>query len=140
MNDAKNKMIEVKNPIKEAERYLNNAKTLLSEKGEKEGKYYGDSKYVRMAGDTAWKGVLIALDAVLGVQENLKKGQRADIKDYKMAMAKKDNKMSKPLHSAYESLHLYLGYDGNPRYELVQSSLKQGKELIDWASNHYNQN
>ena len=60
-------MKEAENPIVEAERYLQNARTLLSEKAGKEGNYYSDRKYVRMAGHTAWCGILIALEAVLGV-------------------------------------------------------------------------
>ena len=130
-------MTELTNPIQEAERYLTNAREILSEKAQKDGDYYNDSKYVRMAGNTAWSGVLIALDAVLNVRKNLKKGQRADIKDYMMAMAKKDNKMSRPLHTAYESLHLILGYDGNLRYKIVQDSLAQAKLIINWADKNY---
>jgi hypothetical protein len=56
-------MAELKHPIREAERYLQNARQILSEKAEKDGNYYNDGKYVRMAGNTAWNGVLIALDA-----------------------------------------------------------------------------
>ena len=131
-------MVMLENPIKEAERYLLNAKQILSEKAEKEGAFYKDSKYVKMAGNTAWNGVLIALDAVLDVRKNLKKGQRPDIKDYQIAMSKRDNTMNRPLRSAYESLYLYLGYDGNLRYKLVQDSLQQGKEMVAWAEKHYN--
>jgi len=40
-------MAQVKHPIREAERYLQNAKQLLSDKAEKDGAYYKDSKYVR---------------------------------------------------------------------------------------------
>ncbi|MDR0547106.1 MAG: DUF5618 family protein [Dysgonamonadaceae bacterium] len=130
-------MAELNNPIKEAERYLENARQILLEKAEKEGNYYNDSKYVKMAGNTAWNGVLVALDAVLGVKKQLKKGQRADIHDYQEAMAKKDRNMTRPLHSAYESLYLYLGYDGNPNYKIVQGALEDGKYIISWASKHY---
>ena len=132
-------MAELKNPIKEAERYLANARQILSEKAEKDGNVYQDQKYVKMAGDTAWKGVLLALDAVTDVRKNLKRGQRLDIKDYQDAVARKDRKMTKPLYDAYQSLHLYLGYDGNSRYKIVQDSLEQGKEIISWASKQYNQ-
>ena len=130
-------MASLKHPIREAERYLQNARTLLSEKAEKEGSYYNDSKYVRMAGNTAWNGVLIALDAVLNVRQNLKKDQRPDFQDYEMAMAKKDNKMIRRLLGAYESLHKTLGYDGNPRYVIVQDSLKQAQYILDWCDRHY---
>ncbi|MCL1867531.1 MAG: DUF5618 family protein [Paludibacter sp.] len=131
-------MAELKNPIKEAERYLQNAKQILSEKAEKDGNYYNDSKYVKMAGNTAWSGVLLALDAVTDVRKNLKDNQRLDIQDYQNAVAKKDRKMTKPLYSTYQNLHLYLGYDGNLSYKTVQDGLEQGKHMIAWASKHYN--
>jgi hypothetical protein len=130
-------MAELKNPKQEAERYLQNALQILSEKAEKDGDYYNDSKYVKMAGNTAWNGILVALDAVTDVRKNLKRGQRPDFKDYQDAIARKDRKMTRPLLSAYESLHKALGYDGNPRYIIVQDSMKQGKNIINWAAKHY---
>ena len=132
-------MQPLSNPIKEAGRYLQNAKQILSEKAGKDGDYYNDPKYVKMAGNTAWNGVLVALDGALNVQENLKKGQRAEFKDYQNAVAQKDKKMTKPLLYAYESLHKVLGYDGNLRYVYVQDGLKQGKDIITWAERHYKQ-
>ena len=134
-------MTKLKHPIREAERYLQNARQILSEKAEKDGDYYHDTKYVKMAGDTAWNGVLVALDSVLKVRENLKKGQRLEFKDYMEAIAKKDRKMTVPLLGAYESLHKAMGYDGNPVYKVVQGSLEQANILIAWADKHYqNQN
>ena len=127
-------MAELNHPIREAERYLQNARQILSEKAEKDGDYYNDTKYVKMAGNTAWNGVLIALDAVLSVRKNLKKGQRPEFKDYQEAIAKKDNKMARPLLGAYESLHKTMGYDGNPVYKVVQSSLEQANIIIAWAN------
>ena len=126
-------MAELKHPIQEAERYLENARQILSEKAGKDGNYYQDGKYVRMAGNTAWNGVLIALDGVLDVRKNLKSRQRPDIKDYQAAMSQKDSKMTRPLHVAYETLHLVLGYDGNLRYKIVQDGLEQAKFMIDRA-------
>ena len=133
-------MAEMTHPIQEAERYLSNARNILSEKAEKDGYYYNDSKYVKLAGHAAWSGVLVALDATLNVKSNLKKNQRPDIKDYQSAMVKKDNKMLRPLLNAYNSLHLALGYDGNTDYRIVQASLAQAKLIIDWASKNYHQN
>ena len=130
-------MAKVKHPIQEAERYLENARQILSEKAGKDGNYYQDSKYVRMAGNTAWNGVLIALDGVLGVRKNLKSRQRPDIKDYQAAMSQRDSKMTLPLYAAYETLHLFLGYDGILYYKIVQSGLEQAKFMIDWARKNY---
>ena len=131
-------MSRVRNhPIREAERYWENARTILSEKAGKEGNYYNDPKYVKMAGNTAWNGVLVALDAVLKVRENLKKDQHPSYRMYEEAMYKKDKKMIQTLLTAYESLHKSLGYDGNPNYKIVQESMKEGKLIIDWADKHY---
>jgi len=130
-------MAELKHPIREAERYLQNARQILSEKAEKDGGYYNDSKYVRMAGNTAWNGVLIALDAVLPVRANLKKGQRPEFKDYQEAISKKDGKMPRVLLNTYELLHKSLGYDGVSVYKVVQSSLEQANILINWADKQY---
>ena len=130
-------MAQLKHPIREAERYLQNARQILTEKAEKDGDYYKDSKYVKMAGNTAWNGVLVALDAVLHVRENLKKGQRPDFNDYQEAISKVDSKMTRPLLGAYESLHKALGYDGNPRFKIVQDSMDQAKIILDWADKRY---
>ena len=130
-------MAELKHPIREAERYLENARQILSEKAEKDGGYYSDRKYVRMAGNTAWNGVLIALDAVLPIRANLKKGQHPDIRDYQEAVSKKDSKMNGTLHNAYELLHKSIGYDGVTHYKVVQESLKQANMMIAWADKQY---
>jgi len=130
-------MAELKHPIREAERYLQNAREMLSEKAGKDGDYYSDKKYVKLAGHAAWCGVLVALDGVLGIKTNLKRSQRVDFKDYQEAISKIDNKMNRPLLNTYETLHKTLGYDGNLRYKVVQESLKEAQSIIDWASKHY---
>jgi len=130
-------MAMLQNPIQEAERYLQNARQILSEKAEKEGNFYQDQKYVKAAGNYAWNGVLVALDAVTDVRKNLKKGRRLDIQDYQNAVLKMDRKMNFPFLAAYESLHKALGYDGNPNYKIVQASLENAQEMIDWAAKHY---
>ena len=130
-------MKPLSNPIKEAERYLANARQILSEKAGKDGDYYEDTKYVKMAGHTAWSGVLVALDGVLNVTDNLKDGQRPEFKDYQAAIAKRDKKMPRVLLNAYDLLHKSLGYDGVTRYKVVQDSLEQGRNIISWASKYY---
>jgi len=127
--------MEKKNPIQEAERYLQNARQILSEKAGKDGDYYTDKKYVKMAGHTAWCGILIALDAALNVKQKMKKDQRPDIKDYQEAIVKVDKKASRLLMYSYDTIHKALGYDGNLNYNLVQTGLKEAQEIIDWAGN-----
>jgi hypothetical protein len=130
-------MAELKHPIREAERYLQNARQILSDKAEKDGDFYNDGKYVKMAGNTAWNGVLVALDAVLGVRAGLKKRQRPEFKDYQEAIAQKDRKMTRPLLNAYELLHKSLGYDGVTNYKVVQNSIGIAKDILDWADRQY---
>lgn len=48
--------------IREANRYLTNAKEILSQKTGKENGAYSDKKYVLMVGHSAYMGVLHALD------------------------------------------------------------------------------
>jgi len=124
-------------PIREAERYLQNARQILSEKAEKAGDYYYDPKYVKMAGNTAWNGVLVALDAVLGVRKNLKPRQRPDVQDYQIAINNRDSKMNIVFLSAYENLHKSMGYDGNPNYKNVQNALAEGQRIVEWADKNY---
>ena len=140
MEEKQQPMAQLTHPIQEAERYLNNARNILSEKAEKDGDYYNDRKYVKMAGNTAWNGVLVALDAVLPVKSNLKKGQRVEFKDYMTSITQKDKKMSRPLLTAYDMLHKSLGYDGVLNYKIVQTSLAQAELILNWASKNYNQN
>jgi len=125
--------MEQNNAIQEAERYLQNARQILSEKAGKDGDYYTDRKYVKLAGHAAWCGVLVALDAALKVKAAMKKGQRPDIKDYQSAIAKVDQKMSRTLMSSYDTLHKAMGYDGHLRYVIVQDGLKEAQWIIDWA-------
>ena len=125
--------MEQNNAIQEAERYIQNARQILSEKAGKDGEYYTDRKYVKLAGHAAWCGVLVALDAVLHVKAGMKKGQRPDIKDYQEAITKVDKKMSRTLMSSYDTLHKALGYDGNLKYLIVQDGLKDAQWIIDWA-------
>ena len=59
--------------IHEARRYLSNAKEILREKALKEDGFYKNRKYVKMAGHTAYSGVLVALDSVFGDKKRKKK-------------------------------------------------------------------
>ncbi|MDR2691941.1 MAG: DUF5618 family protein [Dysgonamonadaceae bacterium] len=127
-------MSELKHPIREAERYLQNARQILSEKAGKDDDYYNDSKYVKMAGHTAWCGILVALDAALGVRSGLKKNRRPEFKDYQEAISRIDKKMPRILLNSYDTLHKTLGYDGNLNYTIVQSGLKEAQNIIDWAA------
>ena len=123
--------METKTPIQEAKRYLVNAQDFLSEKAGKDGDYYTDSKYVKIAGDTAWKGVLIALDAVFHIKKT--PGQRVSIEDYKAAVAKRNRQVLKMVNEGYQILHLYMGYDGTTNYKICKAGISEAGKIIDWC-------
>jgi hypothetical protein len=113
--------------IMEAKRYLENARELLSEKGGKKGSFYTDRKYIKMAGHTLYCGVLIALDVLLG---NKKKGRKS-VEWYQTTLAKSDRNLLRTFNAAYATLHLALGYDGNPNVSVVNNGLKLAYTIVN---------
>lgn len=120
-------------PIQEAKRYLENAKELLSEKAGKQEKYYTDKKYVRMAGNTAWNGVLIALNATLQVEKTLKKDSRSSIDTYKTLARKEGYELLNLIGEAYNHLHLYMGYDGVLAVNTVNTAMSIANDTVAWC-------
>lgn len=116
--------------IDEAKRYLQNAKDLLANNTTIEDGFYSDAKYVRMAGDTAWKGCLIALDTVYHVKGSKGKGKQVDIDDYRRAVASNDNKLLDFLNSGYNIMHLFMGYDGEVKTDIAKSGFALAKQII----------
>ncbi|CAG5005087.1 hypothetical protein DYBT9275_03510 [Dyadobacter sp. CECT 9275] len=114
--------------ITEAKRYLDKAKEILTEKALKEDGYYQDSKYVKMAGHTAYAGVLLALDAFLGKKS---KG-RKDVDWYIQHLAKTDKKILNAFLTAYQVLHLDMAYDGAKSAKLAATGLEEAEKIIDW--------
>lgn len=114
----------------EAMRYVDNAKSILAEKAKKDGKFYSDKKYVKMAGNTLWNGILVALDHKY---PEIRKGKgRPDQTKYRQAI--KDGKASKLFDSGYETCHLSMGYDGNLSVQVVSAGVDTAKDLILWAT------
>ncbi len=118
-------------PAAEARRYVENARTLLIEKAklDPETQFYRDRKYVRMAGNTLWNGVLLILDATFSIN-NKSKG-RPSIKDYRILVGNRDKKLLTYVNAAYDTMHLAMGYDGNLRKSVSQDGLLFANEIID---------
>lgn len=115
--------------IDEARRYLSNAKQILSEKAGKEDGLYKDRKYVKMAGHTAYIGVLEALDVVFGKKE---KGRKS-VDWYKEELSIVDKKMLSLFVAAYDTLHLAMSYDGNLLAGVSREGLDAAEKIINWA-------
>ena len=116
----------------EAVRYMENAKECLKN-AKKEGDFYNDKKYVKMACGTAYNGMLVALDGFLilkGVDKP--KGKlRKSIEYYQNSITKIDKKMLNNLNSAYEILHLWGYYDGIGDVIVVKRGFDLANAIIE---------
>lgn len=121
----------VTDPVAEARRYVQNAKNLLVEKGDldTETQLYQDRKYVRMAGNTLWNGVLLIIDAVFKVKN--KSRLHPDVDDYVVEIVKRDRKLLNLFNNAYETLHVYMGYDGNQQKAVCLAGIELANNIID---------
>ena len=119
-----------KNPIEEANRYLLNAKSILSEKAGLDNGFYTDPKYVKMAGHTAWCGVLVALNSLYP----LGKKERATFEHFQDLIARDNKKLLNKYLATYETLHKAVGYDGNPDARIAKAGLSNAKDIIDWVA------
>jgi len=121
--------MELKDPIEEARRYVANAKEVIEKAGlDPELQIYTDGKYVKMAGNTLWNGCLIALDAALSVRKG--KG-RPSVEKYKEAAGKRDRKLLAAIVAGYETMHLYMGYDGTKNVDVCNSGFVKAGAIID---------
>ena len=127
-----------KNYIAEAERYLSNARAILKTKatatagqaGNGVPGYYSDSKYVKMACNTGWSGVLVALDAKI---VSPPKEQRKSVKTYQDYLSSRNKKILNDFISGYNHLHLYGGYDGELNKKTIQIGMELAENIIEWC-------
>lgn len=125
----KKEELSIEDSVREAKRYLDNAKEILREKARKEDGYYQDAKYVKMAGHTAYTGVLFALDRYLGKKT---KG-RQDVDWYKQNLSRFDKKVLNSFLTAYQVLHLDMAYDGAQSADLAKLGIREAERIIDWV-------
>lgn len=118
----------------EAMRYIDNAREILTSKAGKDGKFYKDRKYVKMAGNTIWNGVLLAMDYKFPEIKAATKKGRADVNSYKEVLAKHNKKMLNYFNSTYESAHLAMGYDGHLSSLISKDAIENSEVIIKWAT------
>ncbi len=120
----------VADPVAEARRYVKNAEDILKNHGQLdfETQLYRDRKYVRMAGNTLWNGVLLIIDAVFQVKT--KSRSHPDVNDYRNEISKRDKKLLALFNAAYETLHIYMGYDGELSRALSAEGIRLAKDII----------
>jgi hypothetical protein len=116
----------------EAVRYMDNAKECLKN-AKKDGKFYRDPKYIRMACGTAYSGVLIALDGFMmsnGIAKPKAK-ERKSIEHYQNQLGQLDRKILNHLNSAYHILHLSGYYDGIDNAVVLKEGFDQAFFIIN---------
>jgi len=127
----------VKEPYKEALRYIRNAEELLASKAGRENGVYIDRKYVRMAGNTAWNGVLIAIGGWLeGMNIKYSGKTRPSEKWYEKEISKRNRKLNTHFTNAYDILHKSMGYDGVLLASISKEGLKVAHEIIILCNRH----
>lgn len=120
-----------RDPIKEARRYVDNAREILAERGklDDEGFQYEDEKYVRAAGNYLWLGILMALDGVFHVREDRR--TRVNIEAYEEAVGNRDLKLLSWLTYGYSVIHLYMTYDGITSKDLCDLGFEYANRIIN---------
>lgn len=121
----------LKDPYLESLRYLENVRLLLREKAGKSGQFYRDTKYVKLACNTAYSGLLIALSAALLLKASPK--NRLSVEDNRNALGSRNRKMLQVFNSAYNYLHLLGGYDGDLNVLTSKEGLRLAEQLIEWC-------
>lgn len=123
--------MEKKDPIEEARRYVSNAKEVIQKANyDSTLKMYTDGKYVKMAGNTLWNGCLVALNAALGIYKGKGKG-RPSIEKYEEAAGKRDRKLLAAIVTGYDTMHLYMGYDGTKNKKVCDAGFEKANAIID---------
>ncbi len=121
--------------MKEAIRYIQNAKELLS-KSPIENNRYADDKYVKSACGVAYLGVLKAIEEILLKKGLTKKELPKKVEEYRKALQKyvsvHNGKLLKEFDDIYDELHIAGYYRGNMHHvDIVKGALKGAKAFIE---------
>ena len=127
--NQKPNIMEIKNPIEEARRYVANAEEIIKKANyDPELNIYTDNKYIKTAGNIQWCGCLVAMDSVLNIRDG--KG-RPSIEKYKEAAGKRDRKLLAAIAGGYDTMHLFMGYDGARGKKVCDQGFEYANAIID---------
>jgi len=112
------------NNAAEIDRYVNNAKEILSRDAKKQGTQYQDVKYVQMASGTAYNAVLMVADEFLKQKEGDKFVKPKSIEVYRKRIVKHDKKFLAYLNEAYDRLHLLGYYHGTHSVQIIREGFE----------------
>jgi len=119
--------------IKEAKRFLKNAKEILSKTEIEYNRIYKEPKATREAAGIAYLAALLAIDGFL-----ISKGTSPDklptsIQGYMDAVKKipRNGKLMANLITAYQNLHILAYYRGGVNVDMIKAGLKSVEEIIN---------
>jgi len=119
-------------PAQEAERYLENARKILTEKAGKKDGLYADIKYVKMAAGTAYSAALLILDEYLLQKEGIHFTKPKSIEDYTNRLRKFDKKLLALLADVYDELHIAGYYHGTRSVNTIQTGLDNVRQMLNY--------
>lgn len=119
-------------PAQEAERYLENARRILTEKAGKEDGLYADVKYVKMAAGTAYSAALLILDEYLRQKEGVHFTKPESIEDYLIQLSKYNKKLVRILASVYDELYLAGYYHGTQSVNTMQKGMNGVRQMLNY--------
>ena len=114
----------------EIDRYLANAREILSTKAQKDGNEYKDINYVQMASGTAYNAVLMIVDQYLKKKEGEKFVKPKSIEEYRNRVRKYNKTLLSYLNEAYDTLHLAGYYHGTPSVRTIKEGLDATKKML----------
>jgi hypothetical protein len=120
--------------MKEALRYISNAKELLKKSSIEDGRYV-DKKYVKSACSVAYLGVLKAIDDFLLLKGASQKSLPEKVEEYQKSLKQyaspRNGKLIKEFNDIYEELHIAGYYRGFLHsVSVVKAALQQAEEFI----------
>jgi len=90
-----------------------------------------------MAGDTAWHGVLLAIDYWMEKEgHKINRKKRVNVSYYQDFLAQKNWKILNYFNSAYNILHLSMGYDGELNAKIAKTGIELAEEILDWVKKY----
>ncbi|CAG5071847.1 hypothetical protein DYBT9623_03829 [Dyadobacter sp. CECT 9623] len=116
--------------VSEARRHIDNAKDFLSNNAKKEDGLYHDKKYVKIAGHTAYTGILLVLNELLG-EKNRKTPK--SVEWYQYELSRIDKSLLANFTTAYQILHIDMGYQGTKSAKLASVGLQEAEKIIRWV-------
>ncbi len=120
--------------MKEALRYINNAKEILLKSSVEDGKY-ADDKYVKSACGVAYLGVIKAIDQFLLRKGVDRKALPKKVEEYEKSLKKYaspyNGKVLKAFDDIYDELHIAGYYRGFLHStDVVKAALRSAEEFI----------